>query len=237
MTCLIAHGAPDRRFLAPGCGIPFRCLSDRGLSDITFGIYSEYISHSNPEILGVFAEIKRKLPNWKEVVLEELYLSKIAHFNTILAETANESQIWKAQHRTLAPQTNIVYSVCSRSSLRQYMMSAAQKTRAINIFKAVFSKVDLVITPTTACLPKEIDPASLTYGELDETNLLWTMWFVYLANLCGLPSMTVNAGYSASGLPVGVMITGPWWSEELVLSAARGLETQLAKPARFYCPL
>ena len=44
-----------------------------------------------------------------------------------------------------------------------------------------------------------LDCRSLDAGELDESNLLKTMWFVYMANLCGLPSITINAGYSKSG--------------------------------------
>ena len=102
------------------------------------------------------------------------------------------------------------------------------------MFEAIFEEIDILITPTTACLPKEIDPASLACGEMDELNLLYTMWFVYLANLCGLPALTINAGYSSSGLPVGVMVTTAWWKEDLLLRAAQQLETPLRKPQRSY---
>lgn len=44
------------------------------------------------------------------------------------------------------------------------------------------------------------------------------------ANLAGLPALTVPAGRDAEGLPVGVQLVGPRWSEIRLLDAARALE-------------
>lgn len=181
-------------------------------------------------------DVKPRLPALKSVEIPNLYLGKIAHLNIILSETAQEHGILEKQHSTLAPQTRNVYSLSSRIQLQHYMKSSCHKTRAINTFKKLFGDIDILITPTTACLPKKLDPRSLNAGEFDESNLLKTMWFVYMANLCGLPSITINAGYSKSGLPIGVMLTGAWWREDQLYTAALNLETQLRKPTRFYGP-
>ena len=229
--------ASDQRFFNPGCFNPVRSLSDKPFSELKFGTNTEYVSYCHKEIQSVFETIvKPKLSKIVEIEFRELYMSKIAHMNIILSETSQNQQVWRDHYDTLTYQTKIIFSTCKRLALDHYMQSSAQKTRAIRMFKSIFEEVDLIITPTTACLPKRINPNSLTVGELDEENVLKTMWFVYLANFCGLPAMSINAGYTPSGLPVGLMLTAPWWREDLLISAAKHLETELKKPSRFYCP-
>jgi Asp-tRNA(Asn)/Glu-tRNA(Gln) amidotransferase A subunit family amidase len=44
------------------------------------------------------------------------------------------------------------------------------------------------------------------------------------ANLAGLPALTVPAGLDEQGLPVGVQLVGPRWSEVRLLEIADALE-------------
>lgn len=229
--------ASDPRFFNAGSFNPVRFISEKPVNDFKFGTHNEYVSYCHKDILSVFEKnIKPKLTNLIEVDMKEMYLSKIAHMNLILSETAQDHQVWEEHRDTLTCLTKIVFSSSRRLKIDHYMQSSAQKTRAMNMFKSIFEKVDVFVTPTTACLPKKIDPRSLSQGEMDENYILMTMWFVYLANLCGLPAITINAGYSESGLPVGLMLVAPWWREDLLFSAAKSLETQLSKPMRFHCP-
>jgi amidase len=50
------------------------------------------------------------------------------------------------------------------------------------------------------------------------------------ANLAGLPALTVPAGHDDTGLPVGVQIVGPRWSEVGLLETAAGLEEAVILP-------
>jgi aspartyl-tRNA(Asn)/glutamyl-tRNA(Gln) amidotransferase subunit A len=43
-------------------------------------------------------------------------------------------------------------------------------------------------------------------------------------NMSGLPSISVPAGFTARGLPFGLMLTGRPFEEELVLAAAHAYE-------------
>jgi amidase len=51
------------------------------------------------------------------------------------------------------------------------------------------------------------------------------MPFPPLMNLLGFPAMSVPAGRSPQGLPIGVQLAAPDASEGLLLSVARQLET------------
>lgn len=96
----------------------------------------------------------------------------------------------------------------------------------------------LIVTPTTACASWRIGRGrsqrrELRVGVSDGDKTLESMRYVWLANFCGLPSISVPAGYAspdpcgaglraadkstAGKLPVGLMATGEWAGEEALL--------------------
>jgi aspartyl-tRNA(Asn)/glutamyl-tRNA(Gln) amidotransferase subunit A len=81
---------------------------------------------------------------------------------------------------------------------------------------AVFRDVDVLLTPTTAvpAFPAEGPPP----GGAMATP------FTMLANLCWNPSISVPAGFTSDGLPVGLQITVPRHRDELALRLARIFE-------------
>jgi aspartyl-tRNA(Asn)/glutamyl-tRNA(Gln) amidotransferase subunit A len=76
----------------------------------------------------------------------------------------------------------------------------------------LFSKVDLLITPTSA-RTAETFPESKNFDPLGLRN---TSPF----NVFGLPTITVPCGFSTSGLPIGLQISGAPFAESTVLSLA-----------------
>jgi Asp-tRNA(Asn)/Glu-tRNA(Gln) amidotransferase A subunit family amidase len=67
----------------------------------------------------------------------------------------------------------------------------------------------------------QIDGATVEY--LDAWS--YTEWF----NLLGNPAVTVPVGQSTEGLPIGVQLAAKPWQEELLLSVAQELESQLGE--------
>jgi len=56
-----------------------------------------------------------------------------------------------------------------------------------------------------------------------ETMLGWTP-FTYPFNLTQQPAITVPCGLTKDGLPIGLQLVGPMFSDALVLRAARAFE-------------
>jgi len=84
----------------------------------------------------------------------------------------------------------------------------------------------LVLTPTWTKLPFEIGFDTASDDSVRATRTLIRPQMP--ANLLGLPSACVPAGFDAeSGLPIGVLITGRRFREDICLDAAEAIEARL----------
>ena len=81
-------------------------------------------------------------------------------------------------------------------------------------------------TPTRRCSPDM--PAAVRGGRLPPGSGLtdWPQWtgFTYPFNMTQQPAVSVPAGFTSQGLPVGLQIVGPRHSDDLVLAVARLVE-------------
>ena len=90
--------------------------------------------------------------------------------------------------------------------------------------RKVYERFDLLLSPTLAVPPFPVgqdDADSLNGEQLDA--LQWTR-FTYPFNLTGQPAASVPAGWTKSGLPVGLQIIGDRFADLLVLQASRAFE-------------
>jgi len=93
----------------------------------------------------------------------------------------------------------------------------AQKVRRLiaRDFAAAFAQCDLILGPTTpstafAIGAKVDDPVQMYLNDI----------FTIPAPLAGLPALSVPCGFDARGLPVGLQLMGPHFSEARLLGAA-----------------
>jgi Asp-tRNA(Asn)/Glu-tRNA(Gln) amidotransferase A subunit family amidase len=89
---------------------------------------------------------------------------------------------------------------------------------------AAFEEVDAIAWPTVPAVapPLEVPVVELPSGTLtaDQANVRGAG----LANLTGIPSISVPVGLSADGLPIGLQLQAAWGRDELLLDAAEALE-------------
>ena len=96
----------------------------------------------------------------------------------------------------------------------------AQKVRTLikRDFEQAFADVDLILTPTTpnaAFAPGEItDPVTMYLNDI----------FTVTVNMAGLPGISVPAGLSGEGLPLGLQLIGKAFDEETLFRGAGVLE-------------
>ncbi len=97
----------------------------------------------------------------------------------------------------------------------------AQKTRTLiaRDFKNAFERCDVLLTPATPCAAftvgsKTSDPVSMYLNDV----------FTVTVNLAGLPGISVPAGLTGDGLPLGLQVIGKAFDEATVLKAGRAIE-------------
>jgi aspartyl-tRNA(Asn)/glutamyl-tRNA(Gln) amidotransferase subunit A len=106
----------------------------------------------------------------------------------------------------------------------------AQKVRSLikRDFDTAFQEVDVILTPTTpspafALGEKSGDPVEMYLNDI----------FTVTVNMAGLPGMSVPAGLSSEGTPLGLQLIGRPFDEETLFRVGRAIEQAagpLAKP-------
>jgi aspartyl-tRNA(Asn)/glutamyl-tRNA(Gln) amidotransferase subunit A len=98
----------------------------------------------------------------------------------------------------------------------QYYLKA-QKVRRLIIedFRKAFKKIDILVAPTTpvTALPVGATKNEPLFGEIQDI-------LTEPSSLAGLPAVSLPAGFDRQGLPIGVQMIGPQFSEALLLEAA-----------------
>jgi len=135
-----------------------------------------------------------------------------------------------------------------RSFSAGYFVTALRRwDRAARAMGHFFKRYDLYLTPTTAFPPARIGELRLKPLEIflmKAVNALRLVWlfkrvdfvdqmaqqslertpFTQLANLCGLPAMTVPLHWTPQGLPCGSQFIGPFGAEDVLFRLAGQLE-------------
>jgi len=96
----------------------------------------------------------------------------------------------------------------------------AQKVRTLvqRDFHKAFERVDVIVAPTTPS-------AAFKTGEKeDPLSMYLNDVFTIPVNLAGLPGLSVPAGFTKAGLPVGLQVIGKAFDEPAVLRTAKAYE-------------
>jgi aspartyl-tRNA(Asn)/glutamyl-tRNA(Gln) amidotransferase subunit A len=119
------------------------------------------------------------------------------------------------------------------TTLKKYTRSIRAREQLEYDCARIFDDVDVVLCPTTAvpAFPAQGPPTSIIGGVETNTPAMATP-FTMLANLCWNPAISVPAGLSSDGLPIGLQIIGRRHTDEVPLRLARIFE-QLQPWPRF----
>src|SRR5437764_5743013 len=148
---------------------------------------------------------------WAVMVNSYLLRSLERHRNT---------EVWKQLDPMLAAQLEQAAELSALDLVKAEDECHRLNLRLVNLFH----DVRLLVTPTVAAqAPVCGEPGSI--GGEDELN--WVR-FTYPFNMTRSPAGTVCAGFTPSGLPVGLQLIGPQHGDMVVLRTMAALEAALA---------
>ena len=152
--------------------------------------------------------------------------------------TRNVADVWNqeiyAYHVPWITKTPELYQAATRNLIegagKASPLIYAQARRDLDVvrreIKKVFTTVDVLVTPTQRGLAQTIAPQPPAAGGRGGApaggggGLVNTAAF----DIYGLPTITVPCGFSASGLPIGLQISGNHFAESTVIALAHAYE-------------
>ncbi|KAJ6931873.1 fatty acid amide hydrolase-like [Populus alba x Populus x berolinensis] len=111
-------------------------------------------------------------------------------------------------------------------------------SRQMQFHRNIFTKADVIVTPTVGVTAYPIFDDALKTGELDYINGAALVRYQIAGNFLGLPAVSVPVGYDKNGLPIGLQFIGRPWSEPTLIHIAYAMQSlcvsKYRKPQVFY---
>lgn len=93
---------------------------------------------------------------------------------------------------------------------------------------------DLLLTPTLAVPPFDLDSPGPTEIEGREVPLFHWLSFTFPLNMTGHPAATVPAGWTDDGLPIGLQLIGTHLGDQTVIEASAAYESANSWSGRYF---
>jgi aspartyl-tRNA(Asn)/glutamyl-tRNA(Gln) amidotransferase subunit A len=121
------------------------------------------------------------------------------------------------------PETRQRLEGAQKVTAEAYVQGRRELDRLRRAVQEVFAGVDLLVTPTTP-----IPPAAIAESETSDTpppgGVQLSLRNTQPFDIYGLPAISVPGGFTSSGLPIGLQISGPHFGEQTVLALAQAYE-------------
>jgi aspartyl-tRNA(Asn)/glutamyl-tRNA(Gln) amidotransferase subunit A len=142
--------------------------------------------------------------------------------------------LWEHRLDELDPRSAPGWRSLSLKTLPWAAAVEEDRRRLVQDVAAIYEDIDLLLTPMASvpAFPAEGPMPTEVAGQ--EVHGGMSVVLGFLASLVNLPALSVPAGLTQAGLPVGLQIIGPRHCEDLVLAAAARYER--AHPWPRHCP-
>ncbi|KAI0483770.1 amidase signature domain-containing protein [Xylaria cf. heliscus] len=204
------------------------------------GIPEAWFNRASPTVQSLCREMVERLvaeKNYKVVPIEIPFIKEgqKAHGLTMLTYAATAAP----SHSNISPTIRILLSLGHTTRATDLLL--AQKLRRLLMRHLSWlwhtHPGMVIVTPTTQCAGWPIrSPGELRHGVSDGDRTQESMGYVWMANFCGVPSISVPAGFvvpegqpnqgaiadteTPGKIPVGLMAMGEWASEPALLQFA-----------------
>jgi aspartyl-tRNA(Asn)/glutamyl-tRNA(Gln) amidotransferase subunit A len=111
-----------------------------------------------------------------------------------------------------------------KTTADEYVRALRERELLRREVAALFTRVEALILPSTACPAPPIETLTATINGKDVFAVWINRPLLTPHNLTGCPAVSVPMGFSREGLPLSLQIVGPQWGEAEVLGVAHAYE-------------
>lgn len=221
--CMPAEGEPSLRGIR--IGLPRNFFFDRIDKEVDGAVY---LMAYTAEDLG--AELQRvQVPDGEQ-------LNTLAHITLLSEAAAVHEPYLRKRRKTYGDDVRTLLDMGRVIPAVDYLQAQRLRKRILGVYLDILRRVDALLVPATPMTAPRIGQKQVEIrGEMEDTRIAATR-LLRGFNLLGLPVLSMPAGYSSDGLPIGMQLVGRPWDEPLLLRIGAALEdrTQLRRrPPRF----
>lgn len=205
------------------------------LEGVTLGVFRPWFEHAEAEVVDRCDAAVRSLveagAEVREIELPGLDALRAAHAVTILSEMATFAARHGARRGDFAPATRISLALARSFTATDYLQAQRVRRQAMQTFLHAYDAVDVIVTPSSAVPAPRIPDDGLPAGISDLGMVTEIMRYAIPGNMLGFPAISVPAGLTPAGLPVGLQAMAAHWREDLLLGVANVVEAAVERPA------
>lgn len=199
------------------------------VKDLVIGVNEEYFfnevdSGIEKLVRNAIDELVKQGAKVKEVKIPTLKYAEWAELVTSLSEaSAIHHSDMLTRPGDFGNDIRMLFELGELPSAVEYLQAQQVRRHLKQDFQKAFNEVDILMMPTLPVLPNDIgdDWADLNGKKVDLIDNI--IRFTGPGNLTGLPGLSLPCGFS-NGLPVGLQIMGPAFSEATILNAGYAFE-------------
>ena len=145
-----------------------------------------------------------------------------------------DRDLWEHRLDELDPLSAPGWRYLSQKTLPWQAAAEEHRRRLVQQVAALYEDIDLLLSPMCSIPPFAAEGPMPTEIGGREVHGGMSVVLGFLASLVNLPALSVPAGLTRAGLPVGLQVIGPRHREDLVLAA--GAHYEQARPWPRHCP-
>jgi aspartyl-tRNA(Asn)/glutamyl-tRNA(Gln) amidotransferase subunit A len=204
---------------------------ERSLSDLRIGVCRNHFMDRNSD------EVQRAV----ELAIEELCglsrglveitipnlrygLGAIFAIELASSSTYHSPSLKVGRQKFFAPDVRTLIEIGNFITATDYLKAEQFRRQLMNDLRKSFDQVDVIVAPTTPITAWKLEETTLEVAGVDESVLAASWRLTYPFNLAGLPAISLPCGFDSRGLPIGLQIAGPPFSEQIILCLARAYE-------------
>lgn len=177
-------------------------------------------------VKNAIAEIGRRGASLIDVQLPDMHEATAAARIIQYSETA----ALYAHHTDAALFGTDVWALIQQGKIvaaHEYVNAQRIRTLFRRDFNALWQKIDILAAPTTPVSAPLVVEATVQIGSQREDTRMASTRLVRAINFLGEPALSIPCGKTRNGLPIGLQLISPPFSEPKLLQVARALEPLL----------